>query len=370
LKYSDKVNGMICSLCRRENEIRKENFEGNTNGICLQIHLGDYLSPVYIHKLLDVLKNSYEGISDEDVRDCTIRLKKTEDRKKGKLIQLNYHSISFRQKPKNRIDEYFLLRAILTLIEGTGFKIRVTPLFSADRISKPMFFWENAPGWVDALGWNEIRIDQLPGVKQEINFFMMVSQLGRGFRDLPHVINSRVKHHRSIFTVAYRYALQNKKLRLSKFQKEFQWYTNRYSKEVNKMGMDRIVKEACDIVGKAPESNNDHTWIIRTALDVFERNRKKPEIDRIQRGAGRLWEIAQRKNDFSGGKTQTACMNFAVELSDVLGNEFKGTPLSSEARRDIIAQFAIMYNIEKWAKVKSRKQEKLSNDGRNEELGD
>lgn len=357
LKYSDKVNGKICSLCRRENEIRKENFGGNTSGICLQIHLGDYLSPVNIHELLNVLKNSYEGISDEDVRECTIRLKKTEDRKKGKLIQLNYHSISFRQKPKNRIDEYFLLRTALTLIGGTGFKIRVTPLFSADRISKPMFFWENAPAWVDALGWNEIRIDELPEVKQEVDFILMVSQLGRGFSDLPHVINARVKHHRTIFTVAYRFALQkNKTLRLSqKYMTEFLWYMNKYSKEVNKMEMDRIVKEACDIVGKPPKSNNDHTWMMRTALDVFDRNRKRPDVDRIQTAAGRLWEIAQRKNDFSGGKNQTACMNFAEELSNLLESEFKGSPLSSDAKKDIIAQFAIMYNIEKWAQITSKK---------------
>ncbi len=176
LKYGDKVNGRICSLCRMENEARKDIFGNIGDGIAVQVSLGDYLSPINIEEVLKVLKEKDLSI---DVEKRAIRLNQAE------TFQLDYHTLIFVDKPNNKKDEFRLFRDSIVFIMKTGFKIRITPLFSAEHIFKPIFTWENAPSWVNALGWNEIRIDELEDVARESEFLYKVATLGRGYKISP-----------------------------------------------------------------------------------------------------------------------------------------------------------------------------------------
>ncbi len=74
--------------------------------------------------------------------------------------------------------------------------------------------------------------------------------------------------------------------------------------------------------------------------------------DMVQMAAGRLWEYAKRTNEVSGEKVQTACMRFAKEMDDLLTAEYPNGFTSSDARRDLVAQFKIMYNLAKWGQVR------------------
>jgi hypothetical protein len=348
LKYGDRVNGRLCALCRMENEARKDLFGNIGDGIAIQVSLGDYLSPINLKYVLKVLKEKDPSI---DTENGIIRLSQAES------FQLDYHTLLFIEKPSNKKDEFRRFRDSIAFVMRTGFKVRITPLFSAEHIFKPMFAWENAPSWVKALGWDEIRIDELEDVRKECDLINRVAQLGRSKQALTHVLVSRARHPRSIYNIIYRFLVNKGSLRnLSgpELKELIQWYTEKYSIEVNKLAMDRVVEAACDIVYSNPESNNDHRWMMQTALDVFERSKHLPKDDRVQRAAGRLWESAKRRNDRSGKKVQMACMAFAQELANLLDEEYpKGLP-STEVKRDLIAQFAIMYNLRKWSSVKEK----------------
>ena len=115
------------------------------------------------------------------------------------------------------------------------------------------------------------------------------------------------------------------------------------------MRMNTIVSEACKILNVPPKTNNDNTWMIRTALDVLQRNESAERDDKITRCAGRLLEIADRKDSFKTSIRSEACKSFSENLVILLEESFEknGKVPASAWRKDIIAQFALMYNQQK-----------------------
>ncbi|HHV41860.1 MAG TPA: hypothetical protein GXX72_03310 [Clostridiaceae bacterium] len=348
LKENQKFKGRICKLCLIENQIRRDTFPdlipkpmSKAEPICFQIHMGDYIVPVNISSVLNSLDKS----------DITINAEKKIIGIGRSEYQIDYHTPTFVNRPKNKTDEFYFIKNTLKLISSTGFKVRITPLFSSDEIFKPTFVWESAPIWTKTLGIDVLRIDQIEGALKELDLIEMVASLGRGPKDLPVVIASITRHPRGLFYITNRLRISSgKKTMSSDIIRGIKWYMEKNRGVLKTMEMREVVEAACDIVYDRPESNNDHTWMISTALETFERNAKASVDDRIQRAAGRLWDYAKRQNRNSGEKVQSSCMDFAVKLNALLQKEYPNGIPSSDARKDLIAQFAIMYNIAKWKK--------------------
>ncbi|VVB54923.1 Uncharacterised protein [uncultured archaeon] len=358
LKDDERFKGRICKWCELENSIRKDEFGKDiAKGIVIQAHLGDYLVPLDIQYVIESLKTK----ETETIDKISGKAKFT---KFGGSHQLDHHTVVFQENQGNRIGQfYFLLQLLENFINDTGIKVHVTPLQGAPRIRKEQFSWENAPGWVKALDMNSLRIDEIPGAIEDLRFIRQVALLRNGKDDIPKVIAARTLHPIRIFSLIYSFANDELRAKLPKIKDDISKFTKTHNKEVNEMRMNTIVDAACKILNHAPESNNDHTWMIRTALDVLQRNENADRDDKITRCAGRLLEIAKRSEHFNNLGGTEACKSFSENLVLLLEESFEknGKVPASAWRKDIIAQFALMYNQQKWAEVMARKAEKENN---------
>lgn len=361
LKYDEnKFNGKICKYCLRENSLRREEIGKENDALCVHVHFGDYYVPVNLENIIESLKNvsSMTGVikieQDKDEKDNEILVMRVGKRSKKNL---HYHMIFFTSKPRKRVEEFYLLSNMLDFILKTGMKIRLTSLMSSRRIFPPMFQWDNAPSWVKNLGMDEIRIDQLEPNNRELTLMYDISKISGSKNALAWVIHDVNRGKRGIFHVLWRIIQENSGDKgLNKYPRVKEgvgWYMDRYEKEVNKRGMERIVDEACGISNRAPVSNNDNTWIFREAMAVYLRYFMNEDADLKEKVAGKIWDYANRQR-FSGREIQLHCLGFSEAFVDLMRSEFKNRIPKSDYRKDLISQFAIMYNIEKWKRIKNK----------------
>lgn len=358
LKDDKRFKGMICKWCELENNLRKDEFvKGISKGIVIQAHLGDFFVPIDIQYVIDSLKTKDIDAIDKISGKATFTMF-------GGSHQLDHHTVVFQENPDNRIGQfYFLFQLLENFINDTGIKVHVTPLQGAPRIRAEQFSWENAPGWVKSLNMNSLRIDEIPKAIEELRFIRQIASLRNGKDDIPKVLAARTLHPMRIFSLIYGFANDDLRAKIPRIKEDVKKFIKIYTKEVNEMRMNTIVGEACKISNDHPETNNDNTWMIRTALDVLQRNESEDRENKITRCAGRLLEIAKRSKNFKymNPKIVTeACKSFSENLVLLLEESFEknGKVPPAAWRKDIIAQFALMYNQQKWAEIMARKAEK------------
>lgn len=360
LKDDPLFKGRICQWCELENRIRRTIFGAEREkGIVIQSHIGDYLVPLDVWDMTNALKlteNTGDNRSSIDRASGSVRFTRYDDPHK-----LDHHTTVFHGTQSKRTDQFYFLQQLLRFVSDTGIKIHVTPLHGGSRIRMEQFTWENAPGWVKSLSMNTLRINEIRGALEELDFLGKVASLGRGAKDIQKVLSARVLHPMKMFTVIYNFANGNSGINISLIKYDLSKFINKYTKEVNQMRMNTIVGEACKILYQPPKSNNEHTWLIRTSFDVLLRNEAAERDERITRCAGSLLEIAKRKESFNQKGGADACMAFSENLVALLDEQFGGKVPPSAWRRDIIAQFALMYNQQKWAEVVAMSEEKKKN---------
>ncbi len=364
LRYDEnKFNGKICKYCLRENVLRRKEMGRESEALCVHIYLGDYYAPVDLKYIFDSLKEvstrtgEFKVEHEKDKNDNAKLVIRVGKRSKK---DLGYHMIFFTPKPRKRVEEFYLFSNILDFILKTGTKIRLTSLMSSKRIFTPMFQWDNAPSWMKNLSMDKVRIDRLESVNKELKLMYDISKISGSKNALAWVIHDASRGKRGIFHILWRSLQGNPSDKgLNKYpniKEGVEWYMDRYEKEVNKTGMERIVDEACGISTKAPVSNNDNTWIIREAMELYLRYFRSEDADLKQKIAGKIWDYAKRQK-FSGKEAQSHCLGFSDAFVDLMRSEFKSRIPANDHRKDLISQFALMYNIEKWKRVKNRKGE-------------
>jgi len=371
LKYDEnKFNGKICKYCMRENELRRTEIGKETEALAIQVFMGDYYIPMNLNNVIEKLRG-IKSISDD------LRISATEnDNRKEELVlrignrskkNLGTHMILFTSKPKETkkysktVSEFYRLSNIIDFIIKTGMKIRITPFISSRKIFKPMFEWDNSPSWIKDLHMDSVRIDQLDSVNRELKLIYQISKIDRSNNSISRVIHNLNRGKRGLFYVLWRsLAKENSgNIYLDKYKelKEgVEWYMDKFSKELNKASMDSVVDEACGIVTSGPKSNNDNTWIIREAMDLYLRYFKDDDRDLQQKIAGKIWAYANRQK-YAGKETQEHSMIFAEKFVDLMRSEFGMRIPGNDYRKDMIDQFALMFNIEKWKRVKNKKEE-------------
>jgi hypothetical protein len=129
---------------------------------------------------------------------------------------------------------------------------------------------------------------------------------------------------------------------------------NYYVELFNMKEMESIVDAACKVVNKPPETNNDDRWMIDIAFEVYERGVAE-KIDRMEitnRIAGRLRDKALRDGENIPQSVETGVQEFAESFVKMIVNNYGGRVPRSESRRDIIAEFSLLYHIKKWNSMK------------------
>lgn len=359
LSYNEKYNGKICDLCKLENELRKKEFSNiNTkskDAISIQIFLGDFISPFNVKNAFGVIADSSKelvGVSDDKV---VLRLS---DRSS---IQLNYYAIGFVDRPSNIIEQFQLLQRSINFVSASGLKIHISPLFNFQRIVKPIFTWVNSPGWVKELHWDNLRIDQIKDVQWHLNFLYSIASMNRRNKDIPICLHGFVRGPRGLLQIIWNLSNQAQKKRnfsaLKKVENDLRIFLEKNGGKMNLEKMDKMVNYACEMVNDRPTTNNDRTWMIREAFDVYERwiLKQNPDIKDIQsKIAAQLYKIATGDKYNNREKAEQASIGFAETFIEIMQLEFPKKVPRSEEKRDIVAQFALMYNMKKWGDIKER----------------
>ncbi len=358
LIYDEKYNGKICNLCLIENKLRKDEFKSNIgkdkNALSLQIFLGDFVSPVDISQMIPFLEDNIER---ED--DGNLYLKLSEREK----VQLNYHALVFIDRPHSSDEvpqiasEFYLLRKLLKFISRTGFKVHITPLFNSEIVLKPIFTWENSPGWVKELHWDAIRIDEVLGVLRDIEFIQGIANIGRGSKDLPDVIAGRLRGPAGLLRKMWEYGIRSKKKNaFFGLRDNFYDFCKVHAELLNMEEMDKMVEAITKMVYKPPETNNDDRWAIQRAFEVYERGvAEKWDAESLtNRIAGRLREDAYRDEENNRKIVDVESVNFARSFVELMIKKYGGKVPRSESRRDIEAEFALLYHNRKWDSIKKK----------------
>ena len=377
LKYDEnKFNGKICGYCIKENELRSSKKIGKLKeALCAHIYLGDYYVPVNPDQIVESLKDALNDRSNfafDNAVTLTGKEKVVFRIGKKSEIDLGYHMVAMISKPgnkaknKNKVDEFYRLKSTLDFIIKTGMKVRLTPLISSKRIFYPMFEWDNAPSWVVNLEMDKVRIDRLNVVKRELELIFNVSTIDRSQSSLSKVIIETNRSKRGIFSILWRYlSKESNHIDLRKYPKTMEgveWYMDEFKKELNRERMNKVVDEACGISMKGPKSNNDNTWMLRESMKLYIKYLNHDDEDLKEKIAGTIWIYASRQSEYTGKEAKEHCVGFAEAFVGLMRTEFKNKMPANDRRKDLIYQFALMYNIEKWRRISKKKKEGEEND--------
>ena len=365
--------------------MRQQEFN-TTTPLCIQIYTGDYMPNIDAGNILKTLALSFNTIKNN------VEVNKENNYSlnlggKVRIPIIDHHNLYFIDRPqdtkpnKTTIAEFNLLFNILKFIQKSGFKIKLTSMFISGGTFYYTFKWESPPAWIKELKLDELRIDQIDSALYLLNLINKIARLGRGEKDLPEVISSLIQNKMNIYTQIWNKIINkiiNKKninFQIKKFLFEncennesiLKKYEEMFKMEDEKTKVEELAIIACNIDSKykGPKTNNDNTRIIRTAMDVYERNRldklgkiNKNLKDIQQKIGGELFDTATRRNDYAGKELEDACIDFGNKFVDFIHNEYGDMP-NQQIKRDIISQFGLLYNIHKWEIVmESSKQKK------------
>ena len=376
LKYDEnKFNGKICGYCIKENELRSSKIGKLKEALCAHVYMGDYFVPVSPEGIVESLRDALNGMGNYSFANvATPTGKERVVFRVGKKSEtdLGYHMVAITPKPgnkvknKNKVDEFYKLKSTLDFVIKTGMKVRLTPLISSKRIFYPMFEWDNAPSWVVNLGMDKVRIDRLDIVRRELELMFNVSTIDRSESSLSRVIIETNRSRRGIFSILWRYlSKESNHIDLRKYPKTMEgveWYMEEFKKDLNKEWMDKVVDEACGISQNGPKSNNDNTWMIRECMKLYIKYLNHEDKDLKEKIAGTIWNYANRENKYSGKEVQLHCVGLADAFIGLMRSEFKNKMPGNDRRKDLIYQFALMYNMEMWRRIQEKKKEGEKND--------
>ena len=373
-------DGKICELCRLENLFRREKFNIETP-ICIQIYTGDYMPNIDTFEILKTLATSLSSSNNN------IKIDKNKDDEyivtlggKVEIRVMNHHTLYFIERPhdpkpnKNTICEFNLLYNILLFIQKSGFKIKLSSMFISGGPFYYTFKWDSPPGWVKDFELDELRINQIDDGVYFLTLINKISKLGRGEKDIPEIISALMQEKMNIYFQIWNKIVKNKNInnQIKKFLFEnnpskesiLKRYEEMFDMEEEKTRIEELAKIACKIDVKKPKTNNENTWIIRTAMEVYERNRldktgklRKNLKDIQQKIGGTLFDLASRRNSYESKELKNACINFGNKFVDFIYDEYGDMPKQA-IKRDIISQFGLLYNIYKWEERSGLSKEK------------
>ncbi len=365
----NKYDGKICSKCELENRMRQQKFEP-TNNLCIQVYIGDFIPPVNLLSIVKQLKIALDNKNFTKISLNNDYFLELGGRRRIEII--DYHNLSFIDKPESMIEEFDLLFKTLKTISVTGIKVRLTPMFISGGTFYYTFKWDSAPSWVKDFGLDELRIDEIDKGIYILKTIEKLAYLGRGYKDIPKIVTSIIQEKMNVYSIIWNSisTLQNKKDKIdSIFNGDSNYaglakYEEMYINMEEKNFIEKLADIACYIDNSPPKSNNDNTWAIRLAFEVYSENyldknneNNKDYTDIQQKISGRLLEIAARRNQSTSKANKEGCVDFGKTFIEGIIKTYNGLP-SQVIRRDIIAQFALLFNIKKWAQMSKNKGEK------------
>ncbi|HRK29140.1 MAG TPA: hypothetical protein PK239_17835, partial [Chitinophagales bacterium] len=218
-----------------------------------------------------------------------------------------------------------------------GVRFYITGIMSPYMPHKAVFHWENAPKFVQNLGWNSLRLQQINEVIEEM---ILLEKFGKS--RIPSNILA-VAHNRNAYFRLF--ALLTKKER-TKLKNPINNFISNYPYKFNFMTVTQQLVELAVKLDLGTKSASEDSWLIRTAANYLRRYVRlgASREDVIQKISGEIYRTLRLR----GVKTDDI-ETFATAVYDKLFMEDWGGKLPTKnIEKDWIYQFAFLFNRKSW----------------------
>jgi hypothetical protein len=315
----------VSGLFAEENRLRKTNkdFPKDANTV-VYIDFFETHLPIGRDVLASCLKA--KGLNFE------VKLNQAVEFDKSAKFQYNLYNLEFVKLKPSIEANFFFVRKMLRMSQILGLRTYVTGIMSPYSAHKEMFCYENAPRFLQQLGWHKVRLVDLEAVLAEIKLVLLLGK-NRIEGNLLKIAQSRLAY----FHIYYLLDNDHKK----KVHPSLKKFIETYKKLFPHMD---ILTQLADLAVKiktGTKSSNEESWMIRTALEFIRKHHRKGESREttINLLAGDFYKKLRMK------KTKTDIIReFVTAIYDELFDKKwnKKMPSLNEAK-EWIAGFAFVY---------------------------
>jgi hypothetical protein len=314
----------ISDLYSEENKLRKSTFANADANII--IYNDFFETTLEIDR--DILTASVKAKNIKVLEDSSIQFDK------NAKFQYNLYNLNFDKIATSIESNFYFVRKNLLLVKELGIRSYITGVMSPYLPHKEAFCYENAPRFLQLLGWNKVRLIDLNRVLDEINLILTL-----GSSRLDSNLLKISENRNAYFLLYYLLKEDDKKKVYDKLKK----FINNNPKLFTGMTVtEKLAELATNIkmIGYN-SSGSEETWLIRKALEFVRKEVKQGfgREDVIQKTCGSIYKSMRLEY-----VNADAIKEFAEAVYDELyKKEWKGTLPNLNREKDWIYQFAFLY---------------------------
>lgn len=339
----------VSGLFAEENRLRKTNkdFPKDANTV---VYIDFFETHLPISR--DVLASCLEakGLNFE------LKLNQAVEFDKSAKFQYNLYNLEFVKLKPSIEANFFFVRKMLRMSQILGLRTYVTGIMSTYSAHKEMFCYENAPRFLQQLGWHKVRLVDLEAVLAEIKLVLLLGK-NRIEGNLLKIAQSR----QAYFTLFYLLSDDDKK----KVYPQLLNFIDQHPEKFEGMTVTKDLVEAATAITLGYKSGAEETWLIRTALKYLRLNLKQkyetPAYEREQ-VIGEIAGSIDRalRNEDGRDKRMAAIEVFAAKVYDELFvKEWKRKLPNLNREKDWVYHFAFYYRKASLDIVRKRKAAKI-----------
>ncbi|PSJ72489.1 hypothetical protein C7N43_33980 [Sphingobacteriales bacterium UPWRP_1] len=327
------TTSFIADLFAEENKLRSSNLKAPAKS-----NLAIYYD--FFETSLDL---------DADVINSCLKAKNYErDMQTGAIVldksikfQYNLYNLLYEEIDTGIENAFFNMRRWIKLVQAFGVRLYITGIMSPYMPHKAVFHWDNAPKFVQNLGWNTVRLHQTTEVIDEINLLLTF-----GKSRIPSNILA-VAHNRNAYFRLY-YLLSEKEQ--GNVGKSLNNFILNYPHKFNFMTVTQQLVELAVKLDLGTKSGSEESWLIRTAANYLRRYVKMgaSREDVIQKMSGEIYRTLRLR-----GVRTDDIEAFTTAVYDKLFLEDWGGKLPTKnIEKDWIYQFAFLFSRRSWEVIR------------------
>jgi hypothetical protein len=310
-----------------ENNLRISNFQQKEANYCLYAD--------FFETSLDISRDIITACAKAKSKELKFVDGEAIEFDKNTRFQYNLFNLDFVSLAPKVKDVFWQVRRWLLMVKKLGLRAYVTGIMSPYTPHKAAFHFENAPAWMQSLGWHQVRLKNVEAVLEEMKLVILFGK-DRVDSTLLQIATSR----RAYFRLYYLLKTDDQK----KVVAALTDFICNHPSHFNMTIIEQLVALALKIeVADRKSSGATETWLIRTATDLLRTYAKqeRPRDEIIHKISGEIYRKMRR--EFVQDKLQTI-ENFAAGVYDLLFVEgWKSHLPTSNVQKDWIYEFAFVY---------------------------
>lgn len=330
---------------KEENNLRISNFQQKEANYCLYTD--------FFETSLDISRDIITACAKAKSKELKFVDGEAIEFDKNARFQYNLFNLDFVSLVPKVKDVFWQVRRWLLMVKKLGLRAYVTGIMSPYIPHKAAFHFENAPAWLQSLGWHQVRLKNVEAVLEEMKLVILFGH-DRVDSNLLQLAMSR----RAYFRLYYLLKADDQKKVIGALTD----FISNHPQYFNMTIIEKLVALALKIeVADRKSSGATETWLIRTATDSLRTYAKqeRPRDEIIYKISGEIYRKMRR--EYVQDKMQTI-ENFAAGVYDLLFVEGWNSHLpTSNAQKDWIYEFAFVYkkqSIEYWEEYNRNKKNK------------